>query len=468
MNPHSNFRVIAVVVATTLFMQNIDSTAIATALPAMARDMNVNPVHLSAAITSYLVAMTVFIPVSGWVADRFGAKRIFMCAIFLFTAASCCCALSNGLGGLVIARIVQGASGAMMVPVGRLVLLRGVRREDLLSATTWLSMPAMVGPVIGPPLGGFLTDAFSWRSIFWINLPIGILGLALVWRLIPRSETERPPKLDVMGMTLMGIAISVFMIGVETVGRGIVAPQLPWLAIGAGLLFFCLTVWHCKRAANPAIDFSLLAIPTFRAATAAGSLFRAGAGALPFMVPLTLQLGFGLSASRSGMLTLASAVGAFCMRPMAQFFLQRYRVRTILLGGCYAFTATLLVCATLTSSWPESAIFVLLLCGGLARSLNFACMNALTYADIPPAKLSAATSFSGTAQHLPRAAGVAVAAGVMQLSMLIAGRDHPEHWDFAWSFIAIGAVVLASTPGYAALAPEAGAGISRGRARKVA
>ncbi|WP_373454451.1 MFS transporter [Bordetella genomosp. 9] len=449
-------------------MQNIDSTAIATALPAMARDMNVNPVHLSAAITSYLVAMTVFIPVSGWVADRFGAKRIFMCAIFLFTAASCCCALSNGLGGLVIARIVQGASGAMMVPVGRLVLLRGVRREDLLSATTWLSMPAMVGPVIGPPLGGFLTDAFSWRSIFWINLPIGILGLALVWRLIPRSETERPPKLDVMGMTLMGIAISVFMIGVETVGRGIVAPQLPWLAIGAGLLFFCLTVWHCKRAANPAIDFSLLAIPTFRAATAAGSLFRAGAGALPFMVPLTLQLGFGLSASRSGMLTLASAVGAFCMRPMAQFFLQRYRVRTILLGGCYAFTATLLVCATLTSSWPESAIFVLLLCGGLARSLNFACMNALTYADIPPAKLSAATSFSGTAQHLPRAAGVAVAAGVMQLSMLIAGRDHPEHWDFAWSFIAIGAVVLASTPGYAALAPEAGAGISRGRARKVA
>ncbi|HTJ98215.1 MAG TPA: DHA2 family efflux MFS transporter permease subunit [Bordetella sp.] len=463
MNQHSNFRIIAVVVATTLFMQNIDSTAIATALPAMARDLNVNAVHLSAAITSYLVAMTVFIPVSGWVADRFGAKRIFMWAIFLFTAASCSCALSNGLGELIIARIVQGASGAMMVPVGRLVLLRGVRREDLLSATTWLSMPAMVGPVIGPPLGGFLTDTFSWRSIFWINLPMGILGLLLVWRLIPKSENERPPKLDIIGMTLMGTAISVFMMGVETVGRGIVAPQIPWLAIAAGLVLFWLTVRHCKRVPNPATDFSLLSIPTFKAATAAGSLFRAGAGALPFMVPLTLQLGFGLSASRSGMLTLASAVGAFCMRPMAQFFLQRFRVRSILLGGCYTFAATLLVCATLTADWPEIAIFLVLVCAGLARSLNFACMNALTYADVPPQQLSAATSFSGTAQQLPRAAGVAVAAGVMQLSMMFSGRETAAHWDFAWSFIAIAAVVLAAAPGYAALAPEAGAGISRGR-----
>lgn len=451
------------VVATTLFMQNIDSTAIATALPAMARDLHVHAVYLSAAITSYLVAMTVFIPVSGWVADRFGAKRVFMTAIVLFTTASCCCALSNGLGGLILARIVQGASGAMMVPVGRLVLLRGVRREDLLSATTWLSMPAMVGPVIGPPLGGFLTDTFSWRSIFWINLPIGILGLLLVWRLIPRSDTERPPALDMPGMTLMGAAISVFMIGVETVGRGIVAPELPWLAIAAGLVLFGLTVRHCRRVPNPAIDFSLLTIPTFNAATVAGSLFRASAGALPFLVPLTLQLGFGLSASRSGFIALASAVGAFCMRPMAQFFLQRFRVRNVLVGGSLAFTVTLLACATLTSDWPEAAIFLLLVCAGLARSLNFACMNALAYADVPRTKLSAATSFTGTAQQLPRAAGVALAAGVMQLSMMASGREHAAHWDFAWAFIALATVVLVSAPMFARLAPEAGAGISRAR-----
>jgi EmrB/QacA subfamily drug resistance transporter len=467
-NPHRNFRVIALVVATTLFMQNIDSTAIATALPAMAEDLHVKAVYLSAAITSYLVALTVFIPVSGWVADRFGAKRVFMWAIFLFTAASCSCALSHGLGELILARIVQGASGAMMVPVGRLVLLRGVRREDLLSATTWLSMPAMIGPVIGPPLGGFLTDTLSWRSIFWINLPIGLLGLVLVWRVIPRSDAERPPALDVPGMTLMGCAMSIFMIGVETVGRGIVAPALPWLAMAAGLVLFAMTVRHCRRVPNPAIDFSLLSIPTFHAATVAGSLFRAGAGALPFLVPLTLQLGFGLSASRSGLISLASAIGAFSMRPMAQFFLRRFRVRNILLGGSVAFTLTLLACAMLTPGWPETAIFALLICAGLARSLNFACMNALAYADVPREKLSAATSFSGTAQHLPRAAGVALAAGIMQVSMTVSGRGHAEHWDFAWAFIALAAVVLSSAPMFASLAPEAGAGISGGRARKAA
>jgi len=465
---HSNFRVIAMVVATTLFMQNIDSTAIATALPDMARDLNVNTVHLSAAITSYLVAMTVFVPVSGWVADRYGAKRVFMSAIALFTLSSCACALSAGLGWLIAARILQGISGAMMVPVGRLVLLRGVRREDLLSATTWLSMPAMVGPVIGPPLGGFLTDTFSWRAIFWINLPIGLLGLVLVARLIPASKTERPPKLDLRGMTLVGAALSIFMVGVETVGRGIVPDAWSWLAIVAGLALFGLTVWHCRRVEHPALDFSLLAIPTYKASTVAGSLFRAGAGAMPFLVPITLQLGFGLSASRSGLISFASAIGAFCMRPMTQFFLQRFRVRSILLGGTFAFAAMLAACATLTPAWPELAVFVLLVCVGLARSLNFACMNALAYADIPSEKLSAATSFFGMAQNLPRAAGVALAAGVMQLSMTLSGRSHASHFDFACAFLSVAAMVLASAPMLAELKPEAGAGISRGRKAKAA
>ncbi|SAK54645.1 transport system membrane protein [Caballeronia arationis] len=210
-------------------MQNMDGTIVATAIPSMARDLNVDPVHLSSAITAYLVALTVFIPASGWVADRFGARRVFMWAIATFTLASIACAASTSLATLIAARIVQGLGGAMMVPVGRLILFRGVKREELLQATTWLTMPALIGPLLGPPLGGFLTDTLSWRSIFWVNVPVGIAGLLLTWRLLPPSHPEhkRPP--DVRGMVLIGASLTLFMIGIESAGRGFMPGGLPWL-----------------------------------------------------------------------------------------------------------------------------------------------------------------------------------------------------------------------------------------------
>ena len=229
-------------------MQNIDSTVVATALPAMARDMNVAPVHLSSAITSYLIALTVFIPVSGWVADRFGAKRVFMWAIAIFTGASVLCAVSNGLGELIAARILQGLGGAMMVPVGRLLLFRRVKREELLSATTWLTMPALLGPLLGPPLGGFLTDALSWQSVFWINVPVGIVGLFLTWRLIPSPEAVKTAAPDLAGMTLIGTSLTAIMIGVETMGRGLLPPYVPELSLAAGAVSStspCATACAC-------------------------------------------------------------------------------------------------------------------------------------------------------------------------------------------------------------------------------
>lgn len=468
MQQAGNFRITAAVVATALFMQNIDSTVVATALPAMARTMNANPVHLSAAITSYLVALTVFIPISGWVADRYGARRVFMWAISIFTLASFLCAISQGLGELIAARIFQGMGGAMMVPVGRLLLLRNVRREDLVSATTWLTMPAMLGPLLGPPLGGFLTDHFSWQSVFWINLPVGVIGLLLVRRFIPPVESTKPPKPDLKGMMLMGVALCSLMIGVESSGRGIMPVGIPECAIVVGLLMSWATVRHCAKVDHPAIDFSLLSIPTFRATSTGGTLFRVGAGALPFLVPMVLQLGFGLSASSSGMISFASALGSFCMRSMTKFALRFFRVRSILIWGSVSFTIMLAACATITSSWPASAIFALLLVGGLTRSLNFACMGALAFADVPKEKLSAATSFQGTAQQMPKAVGVTIAAGAIQLSMLAAGVDHPEHRDFAVAFLVTAALVLASVPMFAKLPPDAGAGISGGSRRKAA
>jgi EmrB/QacA subfamily drug resistance transporter len=464
-NSHNNFRVTAAVVASALFMQNIDATVVATALPAMARDLGVNPVHLSSAITSYLIALTVFIPVSGWIADRFGAKRVFITAIATFTLASIACALARGLPELIAARVLQGIGGAMMVPVGRLILFRRVQREELLSATTWLTMPALVGPVLGPPLGGFLTDALSWRAVFWINVPVGALGMLLVMWLIPSSGSERPPAPDLSGMALIGGALTALMVGVETLGRGLLPGFVPLACIAAGLALFWLTVQHCRRTRHPAIDFELLHIPTFHAATVAGSLFRAGAGALPFLVPLTLQVGFGLSASASGLISLASALGSFCMRPMTRFALRRFAVRTVLIAGSISFATMLATCSMLSSAWPDAAIFVLLLAGGLSRSLAFASMGALAFADVPQERLSAATSFQGTAQQMMKAVGVAIAAGSMQLTMLFGGRLHPVHADFSYAFLVTAAVVLASWPMFARLSADAGEGISGAKRR---
>jgi EmrB/QacA subfamily drug resistance transporter len=462
----ANFRLTAAVVASALFMQNMDGTIVATALPSMARDLGVDPVHLSSAITAYLVALTVFIPASGWVADRFGAKRVFMWAIATFTLASIACAAAGSLSELIAARIVQGIGGAMMVPVGRLILFRGVKREELLQATTWLTMPALIGPLMGPPLGGFLTDALSWRSIFWVNVPVGLIGMLLTWRLLPASSAERPVPPDIRGMMLIGGSLTLFMIGIESAGRAVLPAFGAPACVAAGVLMFWIALRHCRRVPDPAVDFSLLAIPTFHAATIAGSLFRAGAGALPFLVPLTLQAGFGYSASASGLITFASALGSFCMRPMTSLALRKFSVRTVLCAGSVSFAAVLVACSFMSQAWSASAIFLLLLLGGLSRSLSFATMGALAFADVPKSQLAAATSFQGTAQQLMKAVGVTVAAGTIQVTMILSPGTHAERWQLASAFIVTAMVVLASFPMFMRISPEAGEGISaRGRRR---
>ncbi|WP_038772508.1 MFS transporter, partial [Burkholderia pseudomallei] len=255
------------------------------------------------------------------------------------------------------------------------------------------------------------------------------------------------------------------MLGVETAGRGVLPAGAPALCLGAGVALGGLAIRHCRRVAHPAVDLSLLGIPTFHAATIAGSLFRAGAGALPFLVPLTLQVGFGASASRSGAITLASALGSLVMRPMTHAALHRAPMRTVLIAGSVSFAAVLAACATLSPAWPDAAIFALLLVGGLSRSLSFASLGALVFSDVPSERLSAATSFQGTAQQLMRAVGVAVAAGALHLAMLIGGRGQASRTDFACAFAAIALVVLASVPMFAALPADAGEGLA-GPARR--
>ncbi|MFC3125602.1 MFS transporter [Pseudoroseomonas globiformis] len=460
-------RLMAAIVASALFMQNLDGTVVATALPAMSRSLGEDPLVMGVAITSYLVALTVFIPLSGWVADRFGAKQVFLVAIGTFTLASALCGMAGGLAEMVAARVLQGLGGAMMVPVGRLLLLRRVRREELLSVTTWLTMPALIGPLLGPPLGGLLTDLISWRAVFWINVPVGMIGMVLVWRIIPPLPASLPPPPDIRGLALTGAALACTMFAFETLGRGLVPAHL---AEGGVLAAIVLTVWairHCLKTPHPALDFRLLAIPSFRVPNIAGTVFRVGAGATPFLIPLTLQLGFGASAAESGLISFASALGAFAMKPMAKFALRRFGFRNVLIWNAVLAALCIALCGAFRPGWPMAAIFTVLLISGLCRSLQFTAMNTLAYADVPQEKLSAATSLYSTAQQLPQALGVAVASAVLQISVALAGREGVALPDFTAGFLVAAALAMVAGPLAAGLPRDAGEGIvSGGGARK--
>ena len=453
-------RATAAIVASALFMQNLDGTVVATALPAMARDLGLPPLHLSAAITAYLVSLTVFVPVSGWVADRYGAKRVFLWAIAVFVGASVACGLAQGLPELIAARVVQGAGGALMVPVARLLLLRRVSKEELIRATTWLTMPGLLGPVLGPPVGGLLTDAFSWRAVFWINLPVGLLGLVMAWRFIREPEWVRPPPLDVAGVVLVGLSLAALMFGLETAGRDLV--PLPWslggLALGAALGW--ATLRHCARAPNPAVDFSLLRLPAFNAAAVAGTLFRVGAGATPFLVPLTLQLGFGASATVSGTVSLATALGAFGMKPLVQPVLRAFGFRAVLMWNAGLAAAAIAACALFRPGWPLAAVFAVLAVGGVFRSLQFTALNTLAYAEVPQGRLSAATSLYATAQQLSLAMGVVMGSGVLAAATALAGRGTPALPDFSVAFGAAALTVLLAGPLSARLPRDSGAAVT--------
>ena len=306
-------RITALIVACALFMQNLDSTVISTALPTMARAFGADPVHMNVALTSYLLSLAVFIPASGWIADRFGAKQVFRLAILVFTVGSVLCGRADSLGFLVAARIFQGIGGAMMVPVGRLVLLRTVPKHELVAAMAWLSTPALLGPVLGPPIGGFIVTYFSWPLIFDINLPIGLLGVVLVSKFVEDVREPLHTRFDWRGLALSGTCLASLMFGLETAGRGVVEPALTQAMLGLGVVSALLYAWHARHTAAPLLDFSLLRHRTFLVAVTGGTLFRIGIGAIPFLLPMMLQLTFGKSAAQSGLITFASSLGALLM-----------------------------------------------------------------------------------------------------------------------------------------------------------
>ncbi len=451
---------IPLIVACALFMENLDSTAISTALPAIAASLGESPLKLSLAITAYLFSLAVFIPISGWVADRFGARRVFRLAILVFMLGSVLCSFVGSLFGFVLARMLQGMGGAMMVPVGRLVLLRSVAKADLVQAMAWLTVPALIGPVMGPPLGGFITTYLHWRWIFWINLPIGVLGIILVTRFIPDLREEKSPPLDLLGFLLSAVGLVGLVFGFETIGRDLVPWSTTFLLLAVGITGVVLYVLHANRTLYPVIDLALLGIPTFRASVLGGLLFRIAIGATPFLLPLMLQAGFGLSAFNSGLLTFAAAAGAMLMKLTAGPILKLFGFKRVLMVNALIGAVFIAASGLFTPRTPHLLILVVLLAGGFFRSLQFTSINTLGYADIERAQMSRATSFASMMQQLSLSIGVGTGALVLHLAVAARGGEQLAAGDFAPAFFTVAVIGALSALVYLPLPADAGAEVS--------
>ncbi len=452
---------VPLIVASALFMQNLNSTVVATALPAIAHDFGANPIHLKLALTTYLLTIAVFLPASGWMADRFGARLVFRAAIAIFIAGSALCGVSRSIEMLVLARIVQGIGGSMMVPIGRLVVLRTVQKSELVAALSWLTVPALIGPILGPPVGGFLTTYASWPWIFWINVPVGFLGIALATRYVPDLHGEGKVRFDTSGFFLTGLGLAAFMTGSTTLGLNLLplAADAAFIVGGAGLLVAYW--WHARRSDHPILNLKLFRIPTFWHSVIGGSVFRLGIGATPFLLPLLLQLGFGMNAFQSGLITFATAVGAVVMKFTAPQIIKRYGFRSVMISNTIITAVFTALPALFTPSTPVMVMVGLLLVGGFFRSLQFTAINALSFADVDPAQMSQATTITSVAQQIAVSLGITIGAITLQLSTNSQGGAIT--WGVFWpAFLMVGFTTLVSVYWFFRLAPDAGAEMAGG------
>jgi len=437
----ANYRLVALIIACAMFMENLDATVLATALPTMARDFGVRAPEMSIALTSYLLALAVFIPASGFVADRFGARPVFRAAIALFVVGSLACGLSPSLPAMVAARFLQGIGGAMMMPVGRLVLLRSVAKRDMISAMSWLIMPALIGPIVGPPVGGFIVTYLDWRWIFWLNLPIGVLGIVLVGRFIADIREPTGHRFDPLGFALSGVALGCLLLGFEFASRSGTG-RLAAAMVAIGAVAAALYLAHARRVAHPILDTSLMRVPTFRLSLLGGSLTRITQGAQPFLLPLMLQLGFGLSAAASGTMTVAAAIGSFGMKGVARRLLHRFGFRSSLIVMGVLGTGAYAVCGLFRPGWPLPAMFAVLVVSGFLMSFQFTAYNTIAYDEIGKERMSAATSFYSTFQQLMLSLGICTGATALHVSMMLAGRETPGFPDFSAAFWTVTAISL--------------------------
>lgn len=454
-------RIIPLVVATALFMETMDSTILAVALPTIARDLGVDPISLKLAITSYLVGLAIVIPVSGWIADRVGARTIFRIALAIFTAASIGCAFSESLLGFVVWRFVQGTGGALMTPVGRLVIVRAIPKDRLVGALATLTIPSLMGPIFGPPLGGFIVTYFDWRWIFFVNIPIALVGILLATAYFTDTRRETAP-LDVKGLVLTATALTGLVLGAASLGRH-VAPlpvALAALALGSSAAF--AYVRHARRVARPILDLRLFDIASFDAGVAGGAIFRLGVGAGSFLVPLMLQLGFGLDPLTAGLITLAGAAGALIMKFFAPAILAAAGFRSVLVYNGVVASLLMTAVATVGPATPHAIIVGLLFLAGLSRSLQFTSLHAISYADIEDRQAPAATSIASVGQQLSLSFGVAAGALALEGSQRLNGHASVQPQDFSVALLVMSAISVLAAWRTLSLPADAGRRLSHG------
>ncbi len=456
---------IPLVVACGLFMENLDSTIISTSIPQIAASLGENPLKLNLAVTSYLLSLAVFIPISGWIADRFGARNVFCSAIILFTLGSALCGLADSLPMLVGTRVLQGFGGAMMTPVGRLILLRSFPKDALVTAMSYVTMPALIGPTMGPIIGGFLTTYVSWRWIFYINIPIGIAGIVLASRYIENFRASAPPRFDFTGFLMCGCGLAFLEFAIESLGRHLVSGQTQLSLFAVATLTLALYGWHARRVEAPALDLKLFRHRTFNASVLAGGVCRIGLGTVPFLLPLLMQLGFGLDALHSGLITFVSGIGAILMKTVSPWILRSFGFRKLLIGNGIVVGAMIAGLALFRADTPHWVFYPYLLVFGFLRSVQFTSINTLGYAELTPAIMSRATSLSSVAQQLSMSFGVSVAATLLALMV---GEAPVNAGDFPPVFLMVGLIPALSTLGFLRLSAMDGAEVSGYRPKPVA
>lgn len=444
------------IIGSALLMQTLNATVIANALPAMAHSFGVAPLRLNLAITVYMLSAAIFLPLSGWLADRFGARRVFMSSIVLYAVGSIACGFAGSLEQLIAARFIQGAAGATLMPVGRLVLLRTTPKSELVGALSVVTMPALLGPVFGPVLGGAIVTFADWRWIFFINLPIAITGLILAYRFVPEvRETDARP-LDVPGILLTGVGLALLIFGFENLTHS----ALPPLAIAGlfcgGLSSLLIYGWHARRTPHAAVDLSIFSKPTFSASVLGGAFMRVGMGANPFLLAMLLQVAFGLSAFAAGTMTCISAIGALLMKTTAPPILRRFGFRSVLLVNAVIVGVSFMAYALFRPDWPHWAIAVILGVGGFFRSLQFTALNGMAYADIDQDQMSRAATTASMAQQLVQSIGIALSASLLALLMNLRGETHLTVAVVSPAFIVVGLVTLISVFWFLRLPADAG------------
>jgi EmrB/QacA subfamily drug resistance transporter len=458
-------RLLPWLVAVAFFMESLDTTILNTAVPTIADALGIAPLNMKAALTSYTISLAVFIPISGWIADRFGTRWVFFTAIGIFSLGSLMCGISVNMPMLIGARILQGCGGALMMPVGRITMVRAFPKSELVRAMSFVAVPGLIGPLIGPLAGGLIVGYLHWRMIFFVNLPIGLIGMYLVYRYMPDFRSERNDPVDFVGLTLFGSGVALLSYVLEIFGEHSLSTRSIAFLLGMSLLLLSAYWRHALTAEFPLLKLGLFKVRTFRAAVVGSFATRLGVGGMPFLLPLLYQIGFGFTAVQSGLLIMPQPIAAMTMKMLMPRILDRFGYRRVLLVNTVTIGLVIILFMTVGRTTPVAVIVVMAFVLGFVSSMQYTSMNTLVFADLADTDASPGSSISSTSQQMSISFGVATAS--LLAALFLGGEHRPGPAGMIagihWTFLTLGLMTIASSLIFAQLRPNDGASISRYR-----